>query len=249
VVVGLTWTSYQTQMATLAVTSVTDPNFVSILSAMIDNAELRICQDLDLLSNQQTSTTFACVTGASSLTIPVDSNGQPPFVTIENVNVITPAGTSNPDLGTRNPCLPASKEVIQNLWPSSAGAGVPNKFAVLGQFSLLFGPWPAQNYSLEIIGTTRPASLSAANPTTFISLNLPHIFIAASMVYISGYQRNFGRGSDDPQMSVSWESYYKTMLGSSSVEEARKKWEGPAWTSKSPATFATPTRSPAPPAA
>lgn len=245
-VTGLTWTTYQTQMATLAVTQTTDPNFQAILSAMIDNAELRICQDLDLLSNQQANTTFACMAGKSSLTIPPASSGQPVFVTIEDVNIITLAGTSNPDQGTRNPCLAVSKEVIQNLWPSSTGASVPNKFAVLGQFSLLFGPWPDQNYSLEIIGTTRPASLSAANPSTFISLNLPHIFIAASMVYISAYQRNFGRMSDDPQMATSWEGYYKTMLGSSSVEEARKKFEGPAWTAKSPATFATPNRSPAP---
>lgn len=243
-VTGLTYTTYKAQMATLAVTSVTDPNFVSILDAMIDNAELRICQDLDLLNNQQANTTFACTAGSRSVAIPSAT-----FVTIENVNVITPAGTANPNQGTRNPCVPVSKEVIDNLWPSSTNSGVPDKFAVLGQFNLLFGPWPASGYSLEVIGTTRPESLSASNTSTFISLNLPHIFIAASMVYISGYQRNFSRMSDDPSMAVSWESYYKTMLASSSVEEARKKFEGPAWTSKSPSIAATPTRGPHPPAA
>lgn len=238
-VTGLTWTTYQAQMATLAVTSVTDPNFVSILSSMIDNAELRICQDLDLLANQQANTTFSLTSGSRSVAIPAGT-----FVTIEDVNVITPVGTSNPNLGTRNPCTQASKEVIDNLWPSSTGAGVPNKVAVLGQYNLLFGPWPDASYGLEIVGTTRPVSLSASNTSTFISANLPHIFIAASMVYISGYQRNFGRMSDDPGMAVSWEAYYKSMLGSSAVEEARKKFEGPAWTAKSPSSFATPTRGP-----
>lgn len=239
-VTGLNWSTYQAQMATLAVVDVSDTNFQSILPAMIDNAELRICQDLDLLYNLQPNTTFTLTAGNRTVAIPPQT-----FVTIEEVNVITPVGTVNPQSGTRNPCTPVTKEVLDNLWPSSSGATVPNKFAVLGQFNLLFGPWPDQAYSLEIVGTARPASLSSSNTTTFISLNLPHLFIAASMVYISAYQRNFGRaGVDEPQMAVSWESYYQTMLKSSFVEEARKKWEGPAWTSKSPSAAAAPTRGP-----
>lgn len=238
-VTGLDWTTYQAQIATLAVTSVSDPNFQSILSSMVDNAELRICQDLDLLANQQSNMTFACTQNTRSVAIPSNT-----FVTIEDVNIITPAGTTNPNFGTRNPCQQVTREVIDNLWPSSTGAGVPTKVALLGQFNLLFGPWPDANYTLEVVGTTRPASLSATNTTTFISLNLPHIFVAASMVYISAYQRNFGRMSDDPQMATSWESYYQVMKGSSDVEEARKKWEAAAWTAKSPSKFATPTRGP-----
>lgn len=241
---GLTYATYQTLMATMAVTSVSDPNFVSILPSMIDNAELRICQDLDLLANQQTNTTFACSNLVRTVTLPYAT-----FVTIENVNIITPAGTSDPGLGVRRPLQPVTKEVLDNFWPSKQGAGVPVKFALLGQFNILFGPWPDANYSLELVGTTRPVPLSASNTETFISLQLPHLFVAASMVYISAYQRNFGRMSDDPQMAVSWESYYKSMLGSSSVEEARKKFEGPAWTSKSPAIAASPTRGPSLPKA
>lgn len=243
-VTGLDYNGYQTLMATLAVTQTTDPNFISILPSMIDNAELRICQDLDLLSNQQANTTFATMPLKQAVTIPPGV-----FVTIEDVNILTPAGASDPNVATRVPCLPVSKEALQYMWPSVNGASVPNKVAVLGQFTLLFGPWPDQQYGIEIVGTTRPASLSASNTTTFISLYLPHIFIAASMVYISAYQRNFGRMSDDPQMATSWESYYQTMKASSTVEEARKKFEGAAWSAKSPSIAATPSRSPMPKAA
>jgi len=243
-VVGLDYNSYQTVMATLAVTQTSDPNFQSILSSMIDNAELRICQDLDMLANQQPNTSFSTMPLRQAVNVPVGT-----FVTIENVNVLTPSGTTNPDFGKRNPCTPVSKEVLQFLHPDNTDNGVPNKVAVLGQFQLLFGPFPNLAYGLEIIGTTRPASLSATNNTTFISLYLPHIFIAASMVFISGYQRNFGRMSDDPQMATSWESYYQTMKASTMIEEARKKFEGPAWTSKSPAIAATPNRGPMPKAA
>lgn len=240
-VTGLTYTTYQSLMATLAVTQTTDPNFISILPSMIDNAELRICQDLDLLANQQSNTTFSTQALRQGVTIPPAT-----FVTIENVNILTPVGASDPTFATRNPCTPVSKEVLQFLWPSVNGAQVPTKVAVLGQFQLLFGPWPDQQYGIEIIGTTRPASLSNTNPSTFISSQLPHLLVAASMVYISGYQRNFGRANDDPQMAISWESYYQTMKSSTMVEESRKKFEGPAWTSKSPAMAASPTRGPIP---
>jgi hypothetical protein len=64
----------------------------------------------------------------------------------------------------------------------------------------------------------------------------------ASMIYISAYQRNFGRQSDDPQMAQSYESQYGMLLKSAMVEEARKKYEGAAWSSQAPAPVASPTR-------
>jgi hypothetical protein len=84
--------------------------------------------------------------------------------------------------------------------------------------------------------------LSATNTTTFISLYLPDLFIMASMVYVSAYQRNFGRQSDDPQMAQSYEMQYQTLLKSADLEENRKKFEAAAWSSQEPSISATPTR-------
>lgn len=78
--------------------------------------------------------------------------------------------------------------------------------------------------------------------TTFISLYLPDVFIMASMIYISAYQRNFGRANDDPQMAVTYESQYQALLKSAIVEEARKQFESSGWASQGPATVATPSR-------
>jgi hypothetical protein len=64
----------------------------------------------------------------------------------------------------------------------------------------------------------------------------------ASMIYISAYQRNFGRLNDDPQMAMTYESQYQALLKSAIVEEARKKFDAAGWSSQSPATVATPTR-------
>ena len=64
----------------------------------------------------------------------------------------------------------------------------------------------------------------------------------ASMIYISAYQRNFGRQADDPAMAQSYESQYQGLKTSALLEENRKKFEAAAWTSYSPAPAASPTR-------
>ena len=64
----------------------------------------------------------------------------------------------------------------------------------------------------------------------------------ASMIYISGYQRNFGRQSDDPAMAQSYESQYQALLKSAVTEEVRKKYESAGWTSESVSPVSTPTR-------
>ena len=234
---GLTYATYKTALATLSVVPETDPNWLSILPDAIEYAELRIYRDLDLLSTVQVNTSFSTASGSSKVTLT-----QGTFVTLQNVNVITPAGTTNPDLGTRVPLLPVSKEYIQYAWPSSTNDGVPSYFAMIDERTFSLGPWPDAAYTLEIIGTVRPETLSAINTTTFISQYLPDIFLMASMIFISGYQRNFGRQSDDPQMAQSYESQYMALLKGATVEEYRKKYQSSGWTSMSPSPVATPGR-------
>jgi hypothetical protein len=89
---------------------------------------------------------------------------------------------------------------------------------------------------------TTIGTAASAGSTTFISLNLPDIMIMASMIYISAYQRNFGRANDDPQMAITYESQYQALLKSAMVEESRKKFEAAGWSSQSPSPVATPTR-------
>jgi hypothetical protein len=234
---GLTYSTYKTALATLSVVPETDPNWLAILPDTIDYAELRIYRDLDLLSTVLTNTSFSTTASASKVQLT-----QGTFVTLQNVNVITPAGTTNPDSGTRNPVLPVSKEYIQYSWPSSSNAGVPEYFAMIDERTFSLGPWPDAAYTLEIIGTYRPETLSAANTQTFISQYLPDLFLMASMIFISGYQRNFGRQSDDPAMAQSYESQYQALLRGATVEEYRKKFAASGWTSISPSPVATPGR-------
>jgi hypothetical protein len=178
----------------------------------------------------------------------------PQFVTVQQINVVTPYGVSDPNSGTRRSLLPVTKEFIDIVYPSSSTAGVPYYFAPLLQNStgttsttqtlntFIVGPWPDVPYTVEIVGTYRPATLSSTNTTTFISENLPDLFIMASMVYISAYQRNFGRINDDPNMAQTYEGQYQSLLKGATVEEFRKKFASAGWTSMSPSPVATPTR-------
>jgi hypothetical protein len=225
-------------------TSVTDPNFVAILPGMIDYAEQRIYRELDLIS---TTTRLASTTALSGVNPCVANNRlisftQGTFVVAEQINIITPASAVSPDAGTRNALTPVSKEFMDTVWTSSAGATVPIYFAPQDDHTFVVGPWPDAAYPVEVVGKIRPAPLSSGNTTTFLTTYLPDLFVAASMVFASGYMRNFGSQADDPKMSQSWENQYQLLKASADAENMRKKFSGSAWSSMSQPTLATPTR-------
>ena len=250
--VGLTYATYKKQIAEMAVVSETDVNFLAILESMIDYATLRINRDLDLLATSVSLSgeNYKLTAGNRNLFFSQNLPGGSYFVVSEQINLILPRGQTNPDLGTRVPLLPATKEFLDAVFGSalSANRGQPKYFAPFNDTLFLVGPVPDGDpvngppYYVEVVGTIRPAPLSEEVPVTFISQYLPDLLIMASMIYISAYQRNFGRQSDDPQMAQSYESQYGMLLKSAMVEEARKKYEGAAWSSQAPAPVASPTR-------
>lgn len=230
-------TSYKSQIATLAVVDEADPAFVAILPQMITYAENRMYRDLDFLFTTTSITGYSLTQGSRQIVLPEGT-----LVVSDQINVITPPGETDPEAGTRNPLLPATKEFLDAVYGSSSSIGLPKYFVPFNDNLFLVGPFPDQPYFVEIVGTFRPNSMSSANKSTFISLYLPDVLIMASMIYISGFQRNFGRQSDDPQMAQSYESQYQILLKGAAVEEARKKFESSGWTSQSPAPVASPSR-------
>lgn len=232
-------TSYISQIATLAVVEETNPAFVTILPQMITYAENRIYRELDFLFTSIATTAYGLTAGNRIIAVPAGT-----FVVPEQINLLTPAGSTNPDTATRVPLIPTTKEFLDQVYGSGATAnrGQPKYFVPFDDYTFLVGPYPDSGYTCEIVGTYRPNSLSATNLTTFISLYLPDVFIMASMIYVSGYQRNFGRANDDPQMAITYESQYQALKASALAEENRKKFEAAAWSSQGASTSATPTR-------
>ena len=234
---GLTYSTYVDQIATLAVVPSDDSQFQIILPQMITYAENRICRKMDFLFTVTTKT-YTCTANTQSVSVP-----QTDFITLQEINIVTPYTTTNPALGTLNPCVPVTKEWLRWVYPSSASAGTPQYFTWIDNNNVLFGPWPDQNYTFTGVGTTRPDSLSATNTTTFISTYLPDVMIMASMIYISAFQRNFGNAAaNDPEMGTSYESQFQALFTDAFVEEARKKFQASAWSPMSPAVAASPTR-------
>jgi hypothetical protein len=241
---GLTYTTYKTQIAQMAVVAEDDVNFLAILPMMIDYASLRICRDLDLMSTSVSlyGAGYKLTAGNRNLSFSQNLPNGTSFVVSEQINLITPAGQTDPNTATRTPLMPTTKEFLDAVYGSATNTAQPKYFVPFNETLFFVGPTPNADYYVEVVGTVRPAPLSVSVPTTFISEYLPDLLVMASMIYISAYQRNFGKESDDPQMAMSYESQYQLLLKSAGVEEARKKFESAAWSSQAPATIAAPTR-------
>lgn len=233
-----TYASYTSALAELMVTTPLDPDFVAIEPSIITYAEQRIYRELDLLSTIVRDSSSTLTANSRNFTLPT---GQGRFVTTQGFNVYTPVNT----MTTRNQLVPTTRDFLDATWPSETASttpSVPANFSMITDQQIIVGPPPDATYTVEVIGTIRPASLSVANPTTFLTLYLPDLFLMCSMIFASGYQKNFGSQADDPKMAASYESQYQFLKESALVEQLRAKWQSVSWSSMSPSPIATPPR-------
>ena len=235
---SLDYTTYVQAIQNLAVApqSGNDANFQAIIPRAIEYAELRIYRDFDFLCTLASQ--VATLTG-SSRNVALPSN----VIVCQSANVITPVSATIPDNGTRNPLRRVGLDYVNAVWPSStppttpsipavyAEIGTPTIGSVItaGSLNIVVGPAPDAAYTLEVIGTVRPSALSPSNPTTFISVNMPDLLVAASMIFISGYQRDFGAQTSDPQAAMSWSMQYDALKAGVLLEELRKKAASVEW--------------------
>ena len=244
--------NYATYFASLSSLLVAqDTNGQANLNAMmpniIDYAEQRIFRELDLLT---TLVPLVSTASANSRTLAVPA----PVIVVQSVNVITPINTS-PDNGTRNPLRRTSPEYMNFVWPSATATSgtpsIPEYYTLInsnGAFSpisstqstqtLLMAPAPDAAYPVEFVATVRPTPLSPTNSQTFLTVFLPDLFLAASMVFAAGFQRDFGAQSDDPKLAQSWEQQYQTLKSSANVEELRRKSQSSDWNTFTPSPVA-----------
>lgn len=234
---ALTYNTFTTSLANMIVVPLDDPAFVAALPNIIDDAEQRLYRELDLLSARGKA--LATLTPFNrAFTLPTLSTGLS-FRVVDQMNVCTPVGSTT----TLNPLSPVSADYLDALWPSSTvNAGLPTMFAPVTDQVWNLGPSPDAAYTMQVVGTFRPAPLSVSNQTTLLTTLLPDVFLAAALVFSAGYQLNFSAMGDNPQAGVTWETHVKTLLDSAKVEEIRKKFGSQGWTSKEPDALATPPR-------
>jgi hypothetical protein len=230
---ALDFNSYVAQIANIMAVSSQTPQFQTMLPGMITYAEQRIYRELDLLDTIRRNADFSILQGNRNFTLPVNQPGDLKFITVMQISAFAPPGSS-PETGSRVPMQPVSREFLDAVYGSgSVTTGTPTYFAMTDQDTIIVGPYPDGNYRLEITGTVRPLPLSANNTTTFLTEFLPDLFVAASMIFASGYQRDFGAQADNPQQAASWEQIYGQLFASAGAEELRKKFYGPGWTTYS----------------
>lgn len=231
--------NYTTFVNYLSVTTVipsTDTNFQTILPDCIDYSEQRVYREMNLLATVTRDSSSAVTVGTRTFNLPTSVGT---FVAVNGINIITPV-SMQPDAGTRNQLALVSRDVLDNVWPSTTGANVPNMYAMITDQQIIVGPSPDQAYTAEVIGTIRPNPLSATNTQTYLTLYLPDLFFAAAMIFMSGYMRNFGSQADTPQMAMSWEQQYEKLFQSANEEEQRKRFGSGAWGNTQPATATLP---------
>jgi hypothetical protein len=233
-----TYETYKAALAELLVVDVDNAEYVAVLPSIITYADERCYRDLDLLATVVRDTGLL-TSGTRTFTLPQNLGR---FVVTNGINIITPSSTTVPDDGTRNQCIPVSRDYMDAVWSSLTGSGMPTEYAMITDQIVIFGPLPDADYTAEVIGTIRPTPLSEENETTYLSLYLPDLFMAASMVFGAGWMKNFGAQADDPKMAVSWEGQYQALFASANVEENRKKYASGAWGSLQPTPIATPSR-------
>ncbi len=233
----MTYNEWLLRLQTAAVTTNNDTNFLDYVPNFIDLAEQQCYRDLDLLSTVVRDTGNPCVVGTRNFTLPSTSGR---FVVVNGLNIVTPVSSTVAN-GTRNRLTQLSLDALDALWPSNTAAAVttvPQYFAMITDQTLAFGPPPGAAFQVEVVGTIRPTPLSPTNTTTYLTLYLPDLFFAASMVAVAGYQRDFGAQADDPKLAHSWDNEYKMRLASANMEEARKRFASSGWTSTAPAPVA-----------
>lgn len=211
-----TYSSFVSALSTETGIPALDANFQAALPQLIDDAEQRIYRDLDLVSTS-VAVNGTATPNARLFSIP---QGSGHIIVVDAINVLS-------DDGTRHPVTPATRESVDFLFPSDSAPSTPSYpsiFSRVDDDNVLFGPSCDFSYTVELIGTIRPTPLSASNTTTFLTQYLSDVFFAAAMVAASGYMRNFGSQSDNPQMAVSWESQYQQRIASARKEELRKSY-------------------------
>jgi hypothetical protein len=230
------YTQFVANLANTLVVPSTMAEFQIELSSIIDDAEQRTYRELDLLTTIIRDTSGALTANSRNFTFPQH------MVVSESLNYFTPSGTTT----NRYPLTPTSREFLDQMWPNEASMttpSLPTYYAMITDQTIIVGPPPDAAYTMEVIGTIRPAPLSATNPTTYLTEYLPDIFFAASLVFGFGYLQNYGAMADNPQSGMSWEAHYQTLLSSANIEEIRKKYAAQAWSPKQPSAVTSPPRS------
>lgn len=230
---SMTYNDLVNALKNLLVDQTPSTDFTGILPSAIQYAEDRIYRELDLLAERIADFTDPVTAGTRGITCPTTIS------IVEGVALLTPAGQTPPS-ARRNVLERASLDFIDFMYGDESAVSVPTYFSMLSDVNIVLAPTPDSAYILEVTGTAQPQAMTSLNQSTWLGDNVPDLLLAAAMVFMTGWQKNYGAQSDDPQMSQSWENQYKTLMTSAQEFVQRQKSQDPNWSPFSPTPLSTP---------
>lgn len=106
---------------------------------------------------------------------------------------------------------------MKEYWPNGASTGVPKYYSVWDQNTFYIAPTPAADYVVELGYIYRPAQLSSATPTTWISTNAPEALLYACLIQAYSYTKG------PPEMLQYFNNSYKQAIQGLGIEQQGRR--------------------------
>jgi hypothetical protein len=107
---------------------------------------------------------------------------------------------------------------MKEYWPSGAQTGVPKYYSVWDQNTFYLAPTPNANFPVELGYIYRPAQLSPATPTTWISTNAPEALLYACLIQAYSYTKG-----PETMMNYFRQSYKEAIQGLGVEQQGRRR--------------------------
>jgi hypothetical protein len=174
----------------------------AVINTFITLAENRILRDIDL-DVFKLEVAGSMTSGNKFLTAPSD-------ILTHRYMMIT-SGTDQVFLDFRDTSF------MKEYWPNGAATGTPKYYSVWDQNTFYVAPTPNANFSVELGYIYRPAQLSPATPTTWISTNAPEALFYACLIQAYSYTKG------PLEMLQYFENSYKQAVQGLGIEQQGRR--------------------------
>jgi hypothetical protein len=174
----------------------------AVINTFITLAENRILRDIDL-DVFKLEVAGSMTSGNKFLTAPSD-------ILTHRYMMIT-SGTNQIFLDFRDTSF------MKEYWPNGATTGTPKYYSVWDQNTFYVAPTPNANFSVELGYIYRPAQLSPATPTTWISTNAPEALFYACLIQAYSYTKG------PLEMLTYFENSYKQAVQGLGIEQQGRR--------------------------
>lgn len=184
----------------------TDANVLTtpVINTFILMTENKVLREIDLEVFRQNSI-GSLTTGNRFLTMPTD------ILTHRYMLIIDPVDNEEYFLDFRDVSF------VKEYWDDASVQGKPKFYSVWNENTFLVAPTPNLNYQVELGYIRKPAGLSPANQTTWISFNAPEVLLYGCLIQAYSYTK----GPLD--MLGYFTNSYKEALGGLGIEQQGRR--------------------------